>query len=178
VFASLYVEIIAVLGLLLLFAYLRDHVAAERVRHALWTLGLIAASLILLGFTVAASGAVAHPYGGSDVVSPTTTYVISGSGATIVWGPGGVLLGLALVLLAATRGNLPAWLRWLTLGAGVLGLASPAFFPSLALLVWAIVIGIWLLATGGQAEAEHHDVDRRLRRRPGPIAGASARDRR
>jgi len=48
---------------------------------------------------------------------------------------------------------LPSWLRWLTLVLGVIGLASPAFFPSLALLIWGLVTGIWLLLAGTRAEA-------------------------
>ena len=152
VFAGLYVEILAALGLLLLLTYLRDRVAAPATRFASWLVGVIGGSMILLGFTVAAAGAIAHAYGGSGVVvPPTTSYLISETGAAIVWGPGGVLLGLSLILLAAARGvTFPGWLRWVTLVAGVLGLASPAFFPSLALLVWAIVTGIWLLTVGAR----------------------------
>jgi hypothetical protein len=155
VFAGLYVEILAALGLLLLLAYLRDRVAAPATRFASWIVGVIGGSMILLGFTVAAAGAIARAYGGSGVVvPPTTSYLVSETGAAMVWGPGGVLLGVSLLLLAAPRGvALPAWLRWLTLIAGVLGLASPAFFPSLALLVWAIVTGIWLLTVSARPEA-------------------------
>jgi hypothetical protein len=155
VFAGLYVEILAALGLLLLLAYLRDRVAAPATRFASWVVGVIGASMILLGFTVAASGALARAYGGSAVVvPPTTSYVISEIGAAMIWGPGGVLLGVALILLAAAKGvALPAWLRWVTFVAGVLGLASPAFFPSFALLIWGLVTGLWLLVTGARAQA-------------------------
>ena len=151
VFTGLYLEVIAALGLLLVLAYLCDRAPASTKRFA-WIVGVIAASTILVGFTIMASGAIAHTYGGSGVVvAPATTYVISETGAVLVWGPGGILLGVALVLLAAGPGGYPAWVRWITLAAGILGLASPAFFPSFLLLVWAIVIGIWLLAAGGRA---------------------------
>lgn len=155
VFAGLYVEILAALGLLLLLAYLRDRVAGPATRFASWLVGVIGGSMILLGFTVAAAGAIAHAYGGSGVVvPPTTSYLLSETGAAMVWGPGGVLLGVSLVLLAVARGvALPVWLRWVTLVAGVLGLASPAFFPSLALLVWAIVTGIWLVTVDARRGA-------------------------
>jgi hypothetical protein len=148
VFTGLYVEILATLGLLLALAYVCT-LGPPRWNRFAWLVGVIAAAAILVGFAVMASGAVARAYGGNDVVvSPATSYVVSQIGGTILWGPGAVMLGVALVLLAAGPGGFPSWLRWVTLAAGILGLASPAFFPSLALLLWAIVAGIWMLASG------------------------------
>ena len=62
-----------------------------------------------------------------------------------------LITALALVTLAATRVAMPVWLRWATLLLGVIGLASPAFFPSLALLIWGVLSGVWLLAGGARA---------------------------
>ncbi|HEY1336992.1 MAG TPA: hypothetical protein VGF59_05750, partial [Bryobacteraceae bacterium] len=65
---------------------------------------------------------------------------------------GGIMLGAALLVLAVnSSGELPTWLRWLTGVAGVLGLASPAFFPFFALLLWSLVIGIWTLTSDSAA---------------------------
>jgi hypothetical protein len=153
VIAGLYVELLAVLGLILLLAFLRERVAAWATR-VFWTLGTIAAGALALGFAVMAAGAIARAIGGSSVVVPaTTSYVISQIGGTIVWGPGGILLAFALIALALSVGiAVPAWLRWLTLVLGIIGLASPAFFPSLALLVWGVVTGLWLSIAGARGD--------------------------
>jgi hypothetical protein len=93
---------------------------------------------------------IAHAYGGKGVViAPVITYLVSELGAAIVWGPGGILLGIALItLVLGSRPALPAWLRWTTMVAGVGGLASVAFFPSALVVLWGIVIGVWLLISG------------------------------
>jgi hypothetical protein len=44
-------------------------------------------------------------------------------------------------------------MRWLTIIVGVLGLASLAFFPWFALLIWAVVAGIWLLMSERTSQA-------------------------
>jgi hypothetical protein len=81
-------------------------------------------------------------------------------GDTILYGAAGMLLGAALIALAlGARATLPSWLRWVTLIVGVLGLASPAFFPWFLLLIWSLVMGGWLLvagqATSGDRVAHH-----------------------
>jgi len=50
--------------------------------------------------------------------------------------------------MLASHGQLPNWLRWLTLVVGVLAIASPALFPAFAIPIWGIVIGVWLIAAG------------------------------
>lgn len=154
VFAGLYVELLAVLGLIVVLAYLRDLLAPGRTTRLFWSLGMIAAGALALGWAVMAAGAIARAIGGSAVVvTAPTTYLVSEVGASMVWGPGSILLAVALIAFAVTAATvLPAWLRWLTLALAVIGLASPAFFPSLALLVWGIVTGVWLLTAGTRAQ--------------------------
>jgi hypothetical protein len=153
VFAGLYVELLAILGLILVLAYLRDLLTSARTTRVFWGLGMIAAGALVLGWAVMAAGAIARAIGGSGVVvSAPTTYLVSEVGASMVWGPGAILLAVALIAFAINIGAaLPAWLRWLTLVLAVIGLASPAFFPSLALLIWGIATGAWLLIAGGRA---------------------------
>lgn len=154
VFAGLYVELLAVLGLVLVLAHLRDLLAPSTAR-IFWALGTIAAGSLVLGWTVMAAGAIARAYGGSGVVVPgPTSYLVSAVGGSIVWGPGAIMLAVALIALAVSAGTaLPPWLRWLTLALAVIGLASPAFFPSFALLIWGLVTGAWLLTAGARAQA-------------------------
>jgi hypothetical protein len=153
-FAGLYVEIIAVVGLLLALAFLRNAIGSRSTRRIFWTLGMFGAVSLILGWTIADAGVFARVNGGSAiVVSAPTSYLVSQIGLTLAWGPGAIFLGLALVTLTGSSSPaLPAWLRWTTLALGVVALASPAFFPSLALPVWAAVTGIWLLAAGSRIQ--------------------------
>jgi hypothetical protein len=153
VFVALYLVIIAVLGLIVLLAHLREvmSVGTDEQPVALsifWGTGLAAAVCWAAGWAVALSVPIAYAVGGDGFsIGPAQTYAIVEAGFAILFGPGSILLGLALIILGlAARATLPAWLRWVTVIAGVLGLASPAFFPWFALLIWGVIIGIWLLA--------------------------------
>jgi hypothetical protein len=87
------------------------------------------------------------------MLPPTTTYLASELGSALIWGPGAILFGFALFALAAgTRGTLPGWLRVATVIGGIGGILGPAFFPSILLLIWGLVIGIWLLIAGQRTE--------------------------
>jgi hypothetical protein len=151
VFVSVYLVTLAIFGLVFLLAYLRDVVLGgpdgARVRRVFWGTGLAAAACLAVGWGIAFGDAIAHAYGGkSVVVAPVLTYLVSEVGAAIIWGPGGILLGIALItLMLGSRTTLPAWLRWSTLVAGLGGFASAAFFPSALLILWGIAIGVWLL---------------------------------
>jgi len=72
------------------------------VRRIFWGTGLAAAACLAVGWGIAFGDAIAHAYGGkSVVVAPVLTYLVSEVGATIIWGPGGILLGIALITLMA-----------------------------------------------------------------------------
>lgn len=151
VFASVYVLLLAVLGLLLLLAYLRDLLSAapdgERVARIFWAMGIGAATSFAIGWAIVLGNAIAHAFGGSGVVvDPAVTYLASELGFSVVFGPAAILLGLALIaFVIGGRALVPAWLRWSTLVAGVAGIVSLAFFPAVLVLLWGIVMGIWLL---------------------------------
>jgi hypothetical protein len=151
VFASVYVLLLAVLGLLLLLAYLRDLLSAapdgERVARIFWAMGIGAATSFAVGWAIVLGNAIAHAFGGSGVVvDPAVTYLASELGFSVVFGPAAILLGFALIaFVIGGRALVPAWLRWSTLVAGVAGVVSLAFFPAALVLLWGIVMGIWLL---------------------------------
>jgi hypothetical protein len=98
--------------------------------------------------------AIAHAYGGRQVVvAPTTTYLVSEIGSALIWGPGAILLGFALIaLVVGSAGTLPGWLRVITALGALGGILGPAFFPSLLIVVWALVFGIWLVVAGRSTE--------------------------
>jgi hypothetical protein len=151
VFASVYVLLLAVLGLLLLLAYLRDLLSAapdgERVARIFWAMGIGAATSFAIGWAIVLGNAIAHAFGGSGVVvDPAVTYLASELGFSVVFGPAAILLGFALIaFVIGGRALVPAWLRWSTLVAGGAGIVSLAFFPAALVLLWGIVMGIWLL---------------------------------
>jgi hypothetical protein len=159
VFVALYLLMLGLFGLLLFLAYLRDLAFAAGegwgLARIFWSTSLVAIASLAVGWSVALGAAIAHAYGGKDVVvSPAVTYVIVETGSAAIWGAGGILLGFGLIaLLIASRGSLPGWVRLATLVAALGGLASPAFFPSALLLLWAIAIGIWLFLTASRLNA-------------------------
>jgi hypothetical protein len=154
VFASVYVLLLAVLGLLLLLAYLRDLLSAapngERMARVFWAMGIGAATSFAVGWAIVLGNAIAHAFGGSGVVvDPAVTYLASELGFSVVFGPAAILLGFALIaFVVGARTLVPAWLRWSTLVAGLAGVVSLAFFPAALVLLWGIVMGIWLLVLG------------------------------
>ncbi|SRR6266576_1758263 len=155
------IGLIGVVGLICLFAYLRQ--AAEEssspgslVPQIVWAVGLVGAASFAVGWGLVSAQPLAHVEAGVDLgVAPTLTYMISEATSAIIFGPAPMLVGLALIVLTIGAGkSLPTWLRWLTLGAGVVALTSLAFFTFFLFLVWSLVIGIWLLiGTRGAASS-------------------------
>jgi hypothetical protein len=153
VFVSAYLATLAVVGLIVLLAYLRDVTLAGRegdlTGRIFWGTGLAAATCIAAGWGLVFGDSIAHAFGGKGVViAPTITYLVAELGSSMVWGPGSILLGIALIMvMLGSRGTLPTWLRWATLVAGLGGVASVAFFPSALVILWGIVFGVWLLVS-------------------------------
>jgi hypothetical protein len=143
---AVYLMLAAAAALLYLVAGLRERAAGSRLFAPLafaagtaWAIGAAILVTVPLGLM---NGAQAAPDG-------NTVYMLTQAGFAVMFGAGGILLGAALISLAlAGFAGVPAWLRWLTLVAGVAGVASIAFFPFFLLLVWALVLGIWLTASG------------------------------
>jgi hypothetical protein len=158
VFVSLYLAVIAASGLICLFARLRQAIVAAGGRQVpdviFWGAGLAVAIAFLFGWIISFSVPMTYAFSnGGFAIAPAVTYAIVELGLELVFGAGGILMGLALIgLFIGSRGALPAWLRWVTLVAGIVGLASPAFFPFFALLLWGLVTGIWLLSTAWRTE--------------------------
>jgi hypothetical protein len=149
-----YLALAGVLGLICLLAYLREVIGVEPSRKVassvFWGAGLAAAASIAVSWGLLTGIAVAAAEGGKAAsVSHPVIYLLSDTSKNVLFGSGGILLGLALIaLVLASSGRLPNWLRWLTLVVGVLAVASPALFPAFAIPVWGIVIGVWVIASG------------------------------
>jgi hypothetical protein len=156
-----YLALFGVLGLICVFAYLRE-VVSEAPAHKLatnifWGAGLAAAASMAVGWGLVTGIAVAAAESGSSnpgntvaaSISHPETYALSDTSINVIYGSGGFMLGFALIaLMVASRGTLPGWLRWLTLIIGVLAIGAPAYLPAFAVPVWGIVVGVWLIAAG------------------------------
>jgi hypothetical protein len=156
VIATGYLAILGVVGLICLLAYLRELVGADPrnqfAANIVWGIGLASAASFAVGWGLVTGIAVAAAEGGTGASVPhAVTYQLSDTSVNVLFGSGGILLGFALIaLMVSTPGQLPSWLRWATVVAGVLALGAPFFFPAFAIPLWGIGFGVWLIAAGGR----------------------------
>lgn len=147
VFVSLYLVLASTVGLAVLLS--RLHAALEGTRATVFrTLGTAAVAAWLVGYALAGAVPVSYAFGGASHLhlASDVIYVFSEAGWAVMYGAGGTLLGCALVTFALGPVAVPAWVRWSTLVAGIAGIAALAWFPFFLVYVWAIVLGVWLLA--------------------------------
>jgi hypothetical protein len=146
VFISVYLMVVAVVGLVLLLARLRTRIEGSR-ESLFWGFSIAAAAAWLSGYAlvVATPAALAFSGGSLDAsaITPQTGYVFSEAGWAVMYGAGGILLGVALATFVVGRVAVPAWVRWGTAVAAVCALASLAWFPFFIVYLWAIVLGVW-----------------------------------
>jgi hypothetical protein len=155
VFASVYLAIAGAVCLISLLVGLRERLADSAGARLFWGCGLAGAAALATGFCITATNPLSLTLGGGKALDPKVMYAFSQTGMVVMFGAGAILLGAALVALALdASAALPTWLRWTTGIAGVLGLASPAFFPFFALLLWALVTGIWSFTSGRAVVAQ------------------------
>jgi hypothetical protein len=149
--------LLGVLGLLLLVTGLRERVGPGSFLSDVYAgTSLVAVAGFAIGWLAWLAVPLAKTIGGSAVVvDPRIGYVILQVGGVVVFGVGGIFLGVTLIaLFLGSRGALAGWLRWLTLVVGVLGLASMAWLPFFPLLLWGLVAGIWLVSAGRSGPTE------------------------
>jgi MFS family permease len=154
VIIALYLVVLAVVGLVVFLARLRELIPADgRLASIFWGLGIAAAAAFISGYALVSAMPLAIAFGGDGVTTtPTQTYILSEAGLAIMYGAGGTLLGCALIAFGLARAAVPAWYRWFTVVAGICGFAALAWFPFFVVLIWAIASGIWLVA-GSRSEA-------------------------
>ena len=153
-----YLALFGVLGLICVFAYLRELIGADPAHKmaasVFWGTGLVAAASMAVAWGLLTGIAVAAAEGGSSnpgnasaaTISNAETYLLSDTFLNVLYGSGGFMLGFALIsLMVGSRGTLPAWLRWLSLVVGLLAIAAPAYLPSFAIPIWGLVVGGWLI---------------------------------
>lgn len=149
-----HLALIGLAGLVTTLAYLRARIETtlgdSRLAGVVWGLGVAAAASFAAGWALVGGEAVARLERGSSPVLPASvTYLVSEIGSVFIFGAGAILLGIALLAYAVRAADtLPAWLRWPTAVAGVAGIAGLAFFPAFLFMLWWILAGAWLIASG------------------------------
>ena len=148
VFVSMYLMVIAVVGLVLLLARLRTTIEGAR-ETLFWGFSIASAAAWLAGYALVVATPAALAFSGgkltASAISPQMAYVFSEAGWAIMYGAGGLLLGVALVTFVIGRVAVPGWVRWATVLAAVCALAGLAWFPFFVVYLWAIVLGLWAL---------------------------------
>jgi hypothetical protein len=158
VIVVMHLALLGVVGLICLLAHLRDTVSVvpenRNAADIVWGTGIAAAASFALGWAVVGGQVIAHLEGGSGlVIAPPVTHLIGELGVVFIFGSGAILLGCAMIVaMLSSRTMFPAWLRRLTIVAGVCGIAGLAFFPFFVLMVWGVVMGVWLLRAGRAAQ--------------------------
>ncbi|MGZ4597121.1 MAG: hypothetical protein ACXV2H_05815 [Actinomycetes bacterium] len=154
--ATGYLGLLAALGLAVFVTRVRPMVesaSSRAIGDLFGTLGVGAATVAAVGWTVTAGIPVAFAEGGDRiVVAAPTVYVLSEIGVLLNLATPAILMGVAIIVLAVRAGALvPSWLRVATVVAGVCGVAAPFFFPYFVFLLWAVVTGVWCVAGGRTA---------------------------
>jgi hypothetical protein len=148
VFLSLYLMVLAVVGLVLLLAQLRMRVEGSR-ETLFWGFSIASAAAWVAGYALVVATPAALAFSGgklsASAISPQTAYVFSEAGWAVMYGAGGILLGVALATFVIGRVAVPGWVRWFTVLAAVCALAGIAWFPFFIVYLWSIVLGVWAL---------------------------------
>lgn len=149
VFISVYLMLIAAVGLLLALARLRDAIADGPRRSFFWGLSVVAVASWMAGYAVVVTPSTALAFSSGDLktLDPSLVYTLSEGGWAMMYGAGGLMLGVALITFALKPVAVPAWVRWVTLVGGIASLFAIAWFPMFVVYLWAIVVGIWLLVS-------------------------------
>lgn len=148
-FASIYLILVAAVALLWLGGYLRaDAMAGEGIGRFFNGLMIAAVAGLAGGWTIAVTPSAGRIGGVAPETDPAVAYTIMETGLAAFIVAGGALLGIALLVLAITARRLPMWLRIAAGIAAVAGIAAPlVFFAYFLVLIFAVLLGIWLLAT-------------------------------
>jgi len=148
VFVSVYLMVIAVVGLVLLLARLRATIEGARAT-LFWGFSIASAAAWLAGYALVIATPAALAFSGGKLsaaaISPPTAYVFSEAGWAVMYGAGGILLGVALGTFVIGQVAVPGWIRWFTALAAVCALAAIAWFPFFVVYLWAVVLGLWAL---------------------------------
>jgi hypothetical protein len=149
-FLLAYLGAFAALGLLVFAGHVRRELRSGG--EALWGLAVAGTAVAVTGWFMVGGVAVAAAEGGRSVtgVPHPVVYEISEISNLVAVCASAFLVGVAALVFAA-RSALPWPLRISSYVGGVCGILGPVFFPLFLFWVWAIVLGVWAIATGARA---------------------------
>lgn len=160
--------LISISGLIVLMAHLSE-TSFGTGRRVAWATSLVAAASFLIGW-----GLYLGPFSaigsGAPAIDPGISYTFLSAGMLVVFGVGGMTLGIALVTLAVGGRATPAWVRAANGIAGVSALLTWPFLvglqwspnqwlpgPFYLVVLWGLVIGVWLLVSPNGADVPGND---------------------
>jgi hypothetical protein len=149
-FVLAYVGAFATLGLLPFAARMRSELRSGG--DLFWGLAVAGTAAAVIGWFFLGGIAVVAAEGGSalSALPHTVVYALSELGILVTSCAAAFLIGVAALLLAAQT-PLPAPLRVFTVVGGVCGLLAAGFFTLFVFWLWAIVFGVWTVASGARA---------------------------
>jgi len=163
---SIYLFGASIMGLLLLMAYLTETFMSGGSHIRLtWGASTLAAGSLIIGWSLYFAPFTSVISGG-PAIDPAIAYTFINAGFVVLFGAGGILLGIALLTLAMWGSAAPMWARALNGLAGLSAFLSWAFLlaskwsasqwlpvPFYVVVLWSLVIGVWLLVSPHKAEA-------------------------
>ena len=166
VIVSIYLLAASIIGLLLLMAYLTETFMSDgRHIRITWGASAVAAASFLVGWSLYFAPLTSVISGG-PAIDPAIAYTVINAGFVVLFGAGGVLLGIALLALAMWGCAAPTWVRAVNALAGLSAFLTWAFLlaskwsanqwlpvPFYVVLLWGLVIGVWLLVSPHRREA-------------------------
>jgi hypothetical protein len=149
---------VSVIGLFLMLAYLSGtYVDEGPYRRVAWGMSLAAGASVLIGWALYLASPIATHSGG-PAIDPAVSYALISAGFAVLFGVGGLVLGIALVSVAMGGSAAPTWVRGLSGLAGLSALLAWAFLlasnwspnqwlpvPFYLVVLWGLVIGVWLV---------------------------------
>ena len=157
---SIYLFGASIIGLLVLMDYLIETFVSggSHVRFT-WGTSTLAAGSLLIGWSLYFAPFTSVTSGG-PAIDPAITYTFVNGGFVVLFGAGGMFLGLALLTLAIWGITAPMWVRSVHGLAGLSAFLSWAFLlaskwsasqwlpvPFYVVLLWGLVIGVWRLVS-------------------------------
>jgi hypothetical protein len=163
---SVYLVAVSVIGLIVLMAHLSDTCfGAGRQGRVAWGASLLAAASVLIGWGLYLALPTSVISGG-PAIDPAIGYTFINAGFVVLFGVGGVLLGIALLTLAIGGRAAQTWVRAFSLLAGLSALFSWAFLivskwspnqwlpvPFYLVVLWGFVLGVWLVVSSPTPDA-------------------------
>jgi hypothetical protein len=132
---SFYLFTVSIIGFILLMAYLSEtYLGRGRFARVAWGTSLVTAASLLIGWALYFAPSTSVISGGPPI-DPAIRYTFLNAGFVVLFGAGGILLGIALLTLAIGGNAAPMWVRAFSGLAGTSALSSWAF---LVLSKWSV----------------------------------------